>query len=104
MAIKIKINDKVKILSGKDNGKEGKVVQVLPSDDMVVVEGANKMHKHIKGQKRGEKGQRIEFSAPIKISNVQLVCPKCSKITRVGYIEEGGKKKRSCKKCKATIE
>ena len=104
MGIRIKINDKVKVITGKDNGKDGKIVQVLPSDDMVVVEGVNKMYKHIRGQKSGEKGQRIEFSAPVRISNVRLICPKCSKLTRVGYTEEDGKKKRACKKCKATID
>ena len=70
----IKKNDKVKILTGKDKGKVGKVLQVLPKEGKVSIEGLNLLIKHLRPQKRGEKGQRIEFPAFINISNVALVC------------------------------
>lgn len=106
----IKKGDKVKILAGKDKGKTGKVLQIFPVREKVSVEGLNLLIKHMRPRKQGEKGQRIEFPAPMSISNLILVCPKCSKPSRVGYktvkSEKTGKKKkyRVCKKCKQTIE
>lgn len=89
---------------GKDSGKTGKVMQILPDDQQVVVEGLNILKKHIKPTKRNEKGQRLEFSAPLAISKVQLVCPKCNKITRVGFkVLTDGKKQRICRKCKEIL-
>jgi large subunit ribosomal protein L24 len=102
--MKIKINDKVKILNGKDKGKTGKVIQVFPNNERVVVEGLNQMKKHMRPRKQGEKGQVIELASPLHISNVILICPKCSRETRVGFKMEAGKKTRVCKKCKETIE
>ncbi len=107
--MKIKKNDKVKIIAGKDNGKTGKVLQVFLSDERASVEGINILIKHLRPQKQGEKGQRIEFPAPLRISNMMLICPKCNKETRVGYkivkAEDGKEKKyRVCKKCEQTIE
>jgi large subunit ribosomal protein L24 len=107
--MKIKKNDKVKILTGKDRGKTGKVLQVFPKDGRLSVEGLNILIKHLRPQKKGEKGQRIEFPGLIKISNVILVCPKCSQSTRVSYktvkLEDGKSKKfRVCKKCQETLE
>ncbi len=102
--MKIKKGDKVKIIAGKDKGKEGKVLQVMPDKEKVVVEGLNLLIKHVKPRRAGEKGQRIQFPAPFHISNVMLVCPKCNKPTRVGYkILENKKKVRVCKKCKEII-
>ena len=111
--MKIKKNDTVKILKGKDQGKTGKVLNVLvPSksvktrsgkDIQIVIEGLNLKYKHLRPKKSGEKGQRIMFPAPINISNVMLICPKCSKNTRVGYEIKDGVKNRICKKCKAQI-
>ena len=77
--MKIKKNDKVKILTGKDSGKVGKVLQIFPKEGRVSVEGLNILIKHLRPQKQGEKGQRIEFPGLINISNVILVCPKCGK-------------------------
>ncbi len=107
--MKIKKNDKVKILTGKDSGKTGKVLQIFPKDGRLSVEGLNILIKHLRPQKRGEKGQRIEFPGLINISNVILVCPKCGKDTRVSYkavkLEDGKTKKfRVCKKCQETLE
>lgn len=106
----IKTNDKVEIITGKDKGKKGKVLQVLPQEKKLVVEDLNLMIKHVKPRKQREKGQRIEFPGFINLSNVMLICPKCNKKTRVGYeyikVEDLGKKKkmRKCKKCNETFE
>ncbi len=107
--MKIKKNDKVKILTGKDRGKTGKVLQVFPKDGRISVEGLNILIKHLRPQKRDEKGQRIEFPGLIKSSNVILVCPKCAKDTRVNYKiiknEDGSTKKfRICKKCQEIVD
>ncbi|MEI6750848.1 MAG: 50S ribosomal protein L24, partial [Bacteroidota bacterium] len=100
--MKIKTNDRVKILSGKDKGKEGKVIQVFPNESKLVVEGVNIMKKHLRTRKQGEKGQVIELAAPMFAGKTILICPKCNRTTRVGYKMEAGAKKRVCKKCKET--
>lgn len=103
MHMKIKKNDQVKIISGKDKGKSGKVLHVFPSLERVIVEGLNLHKKHSKPRREGEKGQRIEVPAKINISNVMLVCPKCGKNTKVGYKIVEKNKFRFCKKCQAEI-
>lgn len=105
----IKKGDKIKILAGKDKGKTGKVLQIFKSKNRASIEGLNLLIKHLRPRREGEKGQRIEFPAPIEMSNLMLVCPKCGKATRVGYKiiknKEGKTKKfRECKKCKQTID
>lgn len=102
--MKIKSNDKVKVLSGKDAGKTGKVIQVFPKEEKVVVEGVNIMKKSLKSGKKGEKGQLVELAGPLHVSKVALICPKCNLETRVGYKLEGEDKKRVCRKCKEIIE
>lgn len=102
--MKLKTNDKVEILAGKDRGKSGKIIQVFPKEKKVVVEGLNKIKKHIRSNKKGEKGQIIELSAPLQISNVIILCPKCSKKTRIGIKLDGNKKIRICKKCNESID
>lgn len=106
--MKIKKGDKVNILSGKDKGKTGKVLQVFIQNERASVEGLNLAVKHLRPRRDGEKGQRIEFPAPMNISNLMLICPKCGKGTRVEYktLEIGGRKKkvRACKKCQQTID
>ncbi|OGY90398.1 MAG: 50S ribosomal protein L24 [Candidatus Komeilibacteria bacterium RIFCSPLOWO2_01_FULL_52_15] len=104
MSFHIKINDTVKVLAGKNKGKTGKVIQVLPKDHQVVVENVNKMFKHMRSPRRGEKGQRIEFAAPLPISKVMIVCPKCGKTARMNLVREGAKRSRVCKKCKVEID
>lgn len=96
--MKIKKGDQVAIMAGKDRGKRGKVIQILASQDRVVVEGANLIKRHRKPRKEGEKGERIERPAPMHVSNVMLVCPETGKPTRVGYRIEGGEKVRVSKK------
>jgi len=110
--MKIRKGDKVKILSGKDKGKTGKVLQVFPTANKVSVEGLNLLIKHMRPRRQGEKGQRIEFPAPLPLPKVSLICSKCGKETRVGfkYLEltiGGGKKRkkvRVCKKCRQEID
>jgi len=112
--MKIKKNDKVKIIAGKDKGKTGKVLQIFSSRERVSVEGLNLLIKHMRPRRQGEKGQRIEFPAPLASSNLMLVCPKCGRGTRVGYKyqeikSEAGKepktkKYRVCIKCKEIID
>lgn len=101
--MKIKINDKVKIIAGKDNGKSGKVIKALPQVGKIVVEGLNTVKKHARAG-QGKAGQRVTVAMPIDISNAMLVCPNCGKETRVGYlVTEGKDKVRICKKCKQPL-
>lgn len=100
---KIKKGDQVQIIAGKDRGKRGKVLRTNPQSSKLVVEGLNIIKKHKKAKRGGEKGQRIEIPAPLSVSNVMLVCPNCSKLTRIEYKVEGKDKFRICKKCKANI-
>lgn len=102
--MKIKKGDKVKIMAGKDKGKDGKVIQVFPDLNKVVVEGVNVIKKHLRAQKKGEKGQRIEIPFPVSASNVMLIDPASGAATRVGYRTEGDKKVRFAKKTKVAIE
>ena len=99
----IKKDDKVVVLSGKDKGKQGKVLIADPKAEKVVVEGVNVATKHQKPRQKGQEGGIIKVETPIYVSKVQLVCPKCGKATRVAHKIEGGKKTRVCKKCGAEI-
>ena len=99
----IKKDDKVIVLSGKDKGKEGKVLVADPKGMKVIVEGVNVATKHQKPMRQGQEGGIIKVETPIYVSKVQLVCPKCGKATRVGHAVVDGKKVRTCKKCGAEI-
>ena len=99
----IKRDDKVIVLSGKDKGKQGKVLVADPKGLKVVVEGVNVATKHQKAKKQGQDGGIIKVETPIYVSKVQLVCPKCGKGTRVAHKIADGKKTRVCKKCGAEI-
>ena len=101
--MKIKKDDKVIVLSGKDKGKQGKILSADPKAMKVVVEGVNVATKHQKPMKQGQEGGIIKIETPIYASKVQLVCPKCDKGTRVGYKLVDGKKVRVCKHCGAEI-
>jgi large subunit ribosomal protein L24 len=121
MIKKLKKGDKVQITAGKDRIRrtkagektektnQGKILQVLIQEGKVVVEGLNLRFKHMRPTRQGETGQKIEFPAPLDISNVMLICPKCNKTTRVGFkiltTDKKGKKKiRICNKCKEAID
>ena len=99
----IKKGDNVKMLTGKDRGKTGKVLTVLPESDRVVVEGLNMIKKHQRARKQGQKGQILSKERAVNISNVQLVCQKCGRTTRIGHKIEGNLKLRICKKCLSDI-
>lgn len=101
--MKIRKNDKVKILLGKDRDKEGKVVYVLGKAKRVFVEGANLYKRHVKKQGSLE-GGIIDIPKSLDVSNIALVCPNCNKVTRVGFKMEGNEKVRICKKCGKEIK
>ena len=103
----IKKDDLVVVLSGKDKGKKGKVLEAMPAAGKVVVEGINVATCHVKPKKQGDQGGIVSRETPMYASKVMLVCPKCKKGVRVGYrVLENGNKVRVCKnkKCGAIIE
>ncbi len=102
--MKIKTNDNVLVTTGKDKGKTGNVLRVITSKNQIVVEKVNIRTKHIR-KTANKQGEKVKYEAPISVSNVLLVCPQCSKSTRVGYqVPEKGKKVRICKKCNAAVD
>ena len=103
MAMNVKKGDTVIVLSGKDKGKQGKVLGTVPSEAKVVVEGINMVTCHVKPRKQGEEGGIVKREAAIASCKVQVVCPKCSKGTRVAYKIENGEKIRVCKHCGAAL-
>ena len=103
MAMNVKKGDTVIVLSGKDKGKQGKVLGTVPSEAKVVVEGINMVTCHVKPRKQGEEGGIVKREAAIYASKVQVVCPKCNKGTRIAHKIENGKKTRVCKHCGAEL-
>jgi len=101
--MKIKKGDSIQIINGKDRGKRGKVLEVLPKENKVIVEGLNLMVKNVRARREKEKGQRVKFNAPLDSSNILIICKKCNKPRRVGFKVIGDKKFRICKKCKEEI-
>ncbi len=101
--MRIKKGDNVKILSGKDRGKTGKVIKVYPEKKRLIVENINLVKKHKKSRQSNEQSERMTLAAPIHISTVMLICPKCSKPTRLGVKAIDEKKVRICKKCQAEV-
>ena len=101
----VKKGDTVVVLSGKDKGKQGKVLSVNPEKRMVIVEGVSMATKHKKPRRQGEAGGIIKQEASLNISNVMHICKKCGKPTRIGYtvLEKGGKV-RVCKKCNENFD
>ncbi|KKS73673.1 MAG: 50S ribosomal protein L24 [Parcubacteria group bacterium GW2011_GWD2_43_10] len=104
MINKIKKNDTVVVLSGRDKGKQGKVTQLFPRLRMLVVEGVNVRVKHLRTRQRGRTGSRVQYAAPLPIAKVSLICPHCGKPTRV-RVEVGADNKRIrlCRKCSASM-
>lgn len=101
--MKIKKNDNVLVISGKNKGKKGKVLEAWPKASKIVVAGVNIVKKHRRPKREGEKGQVVEIAKPIDVSNVKLICPKCGQATRLGYRISGKAKTRICKKCKQAV-
>ena len=102
--MKVKKNDTVLVLTGKDNGKTGKVLRALPGDNRVVVDGVNVQKKHKKARSAQETSGIVEQAGPIDASNVLVICPVCGKATRVSYAVVDAKKVRICKKCKMSLD
>lgn len=99
----IKKGDTIKIISGKDRGKTGKVMQVDGKKGTVLVEGLNLYKKHKRPKRSGEKGETVTIPRPLAVSKAMLVCPNCGKETRLGHRQEQGQKLRYCKKCQAVV-
>ncbi|MBI4709126.1 MAG: 50S ribosomal protein L24 [Candidatus Portnoybacteria bacterium] len=97
--MKIKKNDTILVIAGKDKGKKGKVLKVFPELSKIMVEGMNLVKKHRKPRKQNEKGQVIEIPKPFSVANVKLICQRCNQAARVGYKITDAGKIRICKKC-----
>lgn len=102
--LSIRTGDKVKVIAGKDKGKEAKVLATLPYKQRVIVERINMMKKATRPTQRNPKGGILELEAPIHVSNVMLVCPSCSQPTRIGRKRVEGVRVRVCKKCGNDID
>ena len=103
--VHVKKGDNVSVLSGKDKGKKGEVLTVIPSEGKVIVKGVNVVTKHKKARSAAEQGGIIQQEAAVNASKVMLVCPKCGKAARTGMkILEDGQKVRYCKKCGEVID
>ena len=98
--LRIRKGDRVRVLTGKDRGKEGIVMRVLPAENKVIVDGINVAKRHQKARTATMQGGIIDKDMPLPVANVALVCPSCGKPTRVGYvIKDDGTKVRICRKC-----
>ena len=100
----VKKGDTVLVLSGKDKGQKGQVIQALPKKDKVIVEGINKVKRHTKPNQKAPQGGIITKEAPLQVSKVMLICPACKKATRIAKKEVNGKMVRACKKCGEVID
>jgi large subunit ribosomal protein L24 len=99
----VKKGDEVMIISGRDKGKKGKILEVSVAERKVIIEGRNIVTKHVKPKRQGELGGIVKAEAAIYADKVMPVCPKCSKATRIAHGEKDGKKIRLCKKCGAGL-
>ena len=106
LATPIRKNDNVVVTTGKDRGKSGRVVRLVPEKNLLVVEGVNIIKRHTKpNPQKNVKGGVVEREAPLHASNVQIVCPECSKPTRVGKkVLDDGRKVRVCRKCDGVLD
>mgnify|MGYP001474711990 CR=1 FL=1 len=105
MGLGIKKNDTILVITGKEKGKKGRVLSVSPLKDQLLIEKVNIIKRHMKPTRKYTQGGIIEKEAPLHISNVMLVCPKCSKPTRIGNsLLQDGRKVRMCKKCREVID
>ena len=103
--MRLKRGDTVLVIAGKDKGRKGKIEKAYPKQNKVLVQGLNVYKKHLKAQSKEKPGGIIEFSRPLPVSKVMLICPKCKKPTKVGYLfDRKGKKHRVCKKCQEFID
>lgn len=96
--MKFKKGDNLKVVSGKDKGKVGKLEKVFYKEGKVLVSGVNQYKRHVKGRYQGQQSEIVTLTKPLPLGNVALICPKCNKVTRVGF-ELGKEKARICRKC-----
>ena len=102
--LEIRRDDEVRVMSGKDRGRSGRVVRVLPREGRIMVEGIARAKKHSRPSKRRQQGGIIDIEQFVDVSNVQLVCKACGQPTRVGHRTEDDRKIRICRKCEADID
>jgi large subunit ribosomal protein L24 len=103
-SLTIRKGDKVRVISGKDKGKEGKVLRALPEKERVVVENVHMIKKATRPSQKNRQGGIIEMEGTIHVSNVMLICPSCGQPTRVGRRREDGTRVRTCKKCGKDVD
>ena len=102
--MRVKKDDTIVVITGKDKGKKGKIRQVLPKDESVIIEGVNIIKRHMKPRGQARQAGIIESEAPLHISKVMIVCPKCNKPVRLkAKVSEDGKRMRVCSKCNEVI-
>lgn len=99
--MKVKKGDNVKIISGNDRGKQGKVIYAFPRQGRIVVEGVNIRKKHVRPRRQDQKGELVALPAPLSSARVMIICTKCAKPTRVKSDIKDGKKTRACRACGA---
>lgn len=102
--LNVKKGDTVVVLSGKDKGKQGKIIQAMPKKAQVVVEDVNKVKRHSKPSLKTPQGGIVSKEMPLNVCKVQLVCPACNKPTRIGHKTVDGKNLRVCKKCGEVVD
>ena len=101
----IRRNDTVSVNTGKDAGKRGRVLKVVPGTNRLIVEGVNMIKRHTRpNPQRNIKGGIVEREGAMHASNVQLVCPECGKMTRIGHSKQGDRKVRICRKCEGVVD
>ena len=101
--MKLRKGDQIMVVRGKDKGKKAKIEKVLPKSNKVLVPGVNVYKKHVKPQGEKKPGGVVDVVKPFSLTNVQLICSKCNKVTRIGYQLNKNGKERICKKCQAVI-
>jgi len=104
LKLRVKKGDTVKILAGKDKGKQGKVLRVLPKEGRVIVEGLNIIKRHTRPSQANPQGRIVEKPAPLAASNVMVVCPGCNLLTRTNISRDSGEAVRVCKRCQRSID
>lgn len=101
--MKLKKGDKIKVMTGKDRGKEGAIEKVWLKENKVTVAGTNLFKRHLKPRGQGQKGGIVDIARPLSVSKIGLVCPKCKQVTRIGYKLTAKEKVRICRKCDQEI-
>lgn len=101
---KLRKGDEVKVVTGKDKGKTGKIERVFTKEGKVLIDGVNQYKRHLKARSQTQPSEIVTLTKPLPLANVQLVCPKCHLLTRAGFILENNKKVRICRKCQQAIE